>query len=179
MKNYCAKQCALGLLMILSLAACSSGGRYADIDAFMAEVEAKPKGQIAPLPEFEPYQPFTYSSSNRRSPFEAPVIIPKKKKGPIKNVGVKPPVNHVKEYLERFTLASLMMVGTLSQEEDTWALIEDSQGGVHRVQVGDYLGTSWGRIEEITPSRIDLTEIVSDGSDGWLMRPRSLELKGD
>ncbi|MDK1023681.1 MAG: pilus assembly protein PilP [Gammaproteobacteria bacterium] len=179
MKNYSVQQCALGILMILSLAACSGGGRYADIDAFMAEIEARPKGQIAPLPVFEPYQPFTYSSANRRSPFEAPVVIPKKKKGQVKNAGVKPPANHAKEYLERFNLASLMMVGTLSRGEDSWALIEDSQGGIHRVQVGDYLGANWGQIDEIAPSRIDLTEIVSDGSDGWLLRPRSLELKGD
>jgi type IV pilus assembly protein PilP len=92
---------------------------------------------------------------------------------------VKPPANHVKEYLERFNLSSLSMVGTLSQEESIWALIEDGQGGVHRVQVGDYLGASWGKVDTITASRIDLTEIVSDGSEGWLMRPRSLELRGD
>jgi len=178
MKNYSVKHSALGILVILGLAGCDDTGRYADIDAFMAEVEAKPKGQIAPLPEFEPYQAFTYSSSNRRSPFEAPVIVQKAAaQDPADDV--KPPANHVKEYLERFNLAALSMVGTLSQEESTWALIEDSQGGVHRVQVGDYMGASWGRVDTITPSRIDLTEIVSNGSDGWLMRPRSLELRND
>ena len=164
--------------MILGLAACDETGRYADIDAFMAEIEAKPKGQIAPLPEFEPYQAFTYSSSNRRSPFEAPVIVTKTA-AQVANSDVKPPPNHVKEYLERFSLASLSMVGTLSQEDSTWALVEDSQGGVHRVQEGDYMGASWGKIDTITSSRIDLTEIVSDGSDGWLMRPRSIELHSD
>ena len=179
MKNDLVKQTALGMIMILSLAACSSGGRYADIDAFIAEVEAKPKGQIAPLPEFQPYQPFTYSSANRRSPFEPPVVIPKKTKEQLSNLGVKPPANHVKEYLERFNLSSLTMVGTLSQDETRWGLVQDSQGGVHRVLEGDYLGTNWGKIDTITTSRIDITEIVSDGSDGWLLRPRSLELNSD
>ena len=174
-----AKNCASGILMVLILTACSSGGRYADIDAFMADIEVKPKGTIAPLPEFEPYQEFTYSSSNRRSPFEAPIVIPKKSKEQVKNLGVKPPANHIKEYLERFSLASLIMVGTLAQDETTWALIEDSQGGVHRVREGDFMGSNWGEIETITPSRIDLTEIVSDGGDGWLERPRSIELKGE
>jgi type IV pilus assembly protein PilP len=178
MKNYSVNEFALGVLLILGLAGCSDTARYSDIDAFMAEVEAKPKGQISPLPQFEPYQPFTYSSSNRRSPFEAPVII-KKTSEKIANNNVKPPVNHVKEYLERFNLASLSMVGTLSQDDDTWALVEDSQGGVHRVQVGDYMGASWGKVDTITGSRIDLTEIVSNGGDGWLMRPRSLELRAE
>ena len=89
-----------------------------------------------------------------------------------------PPQNHVKEYLERFQLTSLAMVGTLQQGKSTFALIEDSLGGVHRVQVGDYMGDKWGQTESIEEARIDITEIVSDGADGWLRRPRAVELRG-
>ena len=159
--------------------ACSSSGRYADIDAFMAEVESRPKGQIAPLPEFQPYQPFAYASSNLRSPFEPPIIIPPTPPGGNANLSVKPPENHVKQYLERFNLAALNMVGTLGREEETLALIKDSEGGVHPVRVGDYLGTNWGRIETITTSRVDIIEIVGDGKEGWLKRARALELNSD
>ncbi len=166
----------VGILVVLT--GCSSGDPYADIKQFMKDVEAKPRGQIAPLPEFEPYQPFTYGASNLRSPFEPPVIVPPKTAEQRRNIGVKPPKDHVKQYLERFSLASLSMVGTLQQNNETWALIEDSSGGVHRVQVGDYLGTQWGQIESIDDSRIDITEIVSDGAGGWLRRPRTIELKG-
>ena len=91
---------------------------------------------------------------------------------------MKPPKDHIKEFLERFSLGSLSMVGTLQQSNETWALIEDDTGGVHRVQVGDYMGSQWGQIESIEDGRIDITEIVSDGGDGWLRRPRSIELKG-
>ncbi len=66
----------------------------------------------------------------------------------------------------------------MQQDNSTWALIEDPDGGVHRVQVGDYMGTSWGQIESINDARIDITEIVSDGSGGWLRRPRTVKLKG-
>jgi len=179
MKQNTIQQIILSGMMVIVVASCSSGGLYTDLDQFIAEVEAKPKGQIAPLPEFQAYKPFTYSSSNRRSPFEPPIIVPKKTAEQAKNLDVKPPANHVREFLERFNLASLTMVGTLEQNDDTWALIEDVQGGVHRVQVGDYMGTNWGRIDTVAPARIDLTEIVSDGSGGWQYRPRSLELKGD
>lgn len=166
------------MMAVIMLTACSSSDEFADIKAFMAEIEKKPKGQIAPLPEFEAYQPFTYGASNRRSPFEPPVVVPPLSEEQKKNVGVKPPVDHVKQYLERFNLASLNMVGTLQQDNSTWALIEDPNGGVHRVQVGDYMGTSWGKIESINDTRIDITEIVSDGSGGWLRRPRTVKLKG-
>lgn len=162
---------------MLLLGGCSTGDDFADIRKFMVDVREKPKGSIAPLPEFEPYQPFTYGASNRRSPFEPPVIIPVRTEEQRRNIGVKPPQDHVKEYLERFNLAALDMVGTMQQDESTWALIEDDTGGVTRVQVGDYMGTSWGKIESINDSRIDITEIVSDGASGWLRRPRSIELR--
>lgn len=166
----------LGLASLLG--ACSTGDQFADLKAFMAEIDKKPKGKIPPLPEFEPYQPFTYGAANLRSPFEPPVVIPPMTEERARNIGVKPPQDHVKQYLERFNIASLAMVGTISKDNSTWALVQDSTGGVHRVQVGDFMGTNWGKIESINDTRIDLTEIVSDGQGGWLRRPRTLELKG-
>ncbi|MCH7743603.1 MAG: pilus assembly protein PilP [Proteobacteria bacterium] len=167
----------LACLMLL-LAGCTSEDQYADIRGFMNDVADKPKGQLAPLPEFEPYQPFTYGAANRRSPFEPEVVAPPKTTEQRKNIGVKPPKDHVKQYLERFSLTSLSMVGTLQQNNSTWALVEDNTGGVHMVQVGDYMGSQWGQIESIDDSRIDITEIVSDGASGWLRRPRTIEIKG-
>jgi type IV pilus assembly protein PilP len=163
---------------VIVLVGCSYGDVNVENRAFMAEVQAKPKGKIAPLPEFESYQAFTYGAANLRSPFEPPVVAQPKSAEQRKNVGVKPPKNHVREYLERFALSSLSMVGTLQQSNQTWALVQDDSGGVHRVQVGDFMGSQWGQIESIDDARIDITEIVSDGAGGWLRRPRSIELKG-
>jgi type IV pilus assembly protein PilP len=166
------------MLATLSLAGCSGGDQFTDLRTFMKEVENKPRGTIAPLPEFKAYTTFTYGAANQRSPFEPPVVVAKKTLEQKKNIGVKPPQNHVKEYLERFQLASLAMVGTLQQDSSTFGLIEDSQGGVHRVQVGDYMGDKWGQIESIEEARMEIIEIVSDGAGGWLRRPRVVELRG-
>ena len=106
------------------------------------------------------------------------MVIPDRKESQKRNIGVTPPKDHVKQYLERFNLAVLSMVGTLQQENETWALIQDGDGGVHRVRVGDYMGSNWGKIDSINDARIDITEIVSDGGDGWLRRPRTIEIKG-
>lgn len=165
-------------LIVGLLSGCAGGDQFADIRSFMAEVENKPRGTIAPLPEFEAYQAFTYGAANQRSPFEPPIIVAPKTAEQRRNIGVKPPKNHVKQYLERFTLSALAMVGTLQKNNSTFALIEDSQGGVHRVQVGDFMGDKWGQIESIEDTRIDITEIVSDGAGGWLRRPRTVELRG-
>lgn len=166
------------LLVTMVLASCGGTDQFADLRTFMTDIEKKPKGSIAPLPEFEPYQPFTYGATNLRSPFEPPIIIPPRTELQRQNIGVKPPQDHVKQYLERFNLGALNMVGTLQQDNATWALVEDNSGGVHRVQVGDFMGTNWGQIDSITDTRIDITEIVTDGQGGWLRRPRTIELKG-
>ena len=165
-------------ILLPALMACAPGDQFADIRVFMQEVENKPKGQIAPLPEFASYTAFTYGAANQRSPFEPPIVAPPKTDEQKRNIGVKPPQNHVKQYLERFPLSALAMVGTLQKENSTFALVEDSQGGVHTVQVGDYLGDHWGQIESIEDARVDITEIVGDGSGGWLRRPRTIELRG-
>ncbi|MEM7364675.1 MAG: pilus assembly protein PilP [Pseudomonadota bacterium] len=172
------REVTVAILAAMLLVGCAGGDPNADIKAFMSEVQSRPTGQIAPLPEFEPYQPYAYSASDKRSPFEPPIVIPEQTDEQKRNIGVRPPRDHVRQYLERFNLAALSMVGTMQQNNETWALIEDGDGKVTRVQVGDFMGTNWGKVESINETRIDITEIVSDGGDGWLRRPRTLELTG-
>ena len=111
-----------------------------------------------------------------RSPFEPPVVVKPSKRptGP----QVKPNPNRVKQYLEQFTIASLSMVGTLSQGSAMYALIQDSDGGVHRVQPGDYMGTDHGKIQSIDDAEIELIEIVPDGTGSWVERIRTVSLGG-
>lgn len=163
-------------ILLLILSGCSSASKFSDLNDFIAEVGSRPKGKIQPLPPFEPYQAFTYGAKNLRSPFVPPIVI--KKLGPdqIKNRDLKPPANHKKQFLERFNLATLNMVGTLSKEDSTWALIKDMDGGIHRVKVGDYMGSNFGQVESIKDDQLDLTEIVDDGQGGWQKRPRTLDL---
>ena len=60
------------LLSFLFLTACSGGTNVADLEQYVADVAAKPRGRIQPLPEFKPYSAFIYSASAMRSPFESP-----------------------------------------------------------------------------------------------------------
>ncbi|GBL56746.1 type IV pilus assembly protein PilP [Pseudomonas citronellolis] len=162
-------------LLLLSLNGCGSGGDFADLQAYMDEVRARPKGAIEPLPKFQPYEAFTYNASSLRSPFQPPVKIDLaiKQKG---SKVVKPDETRVKQFLEGFNIETFEMVGTLSNQEGTFALVRGA-GGVHRVKVGDYLGRNDGKIVSISEGKIDVVEIVPDGEGGWLERPRSLTLK--
>ncbi|MBB4866059.1 type IV pilus assembly protein PilP [Pseudomonas nitritireducens] len=169
------KRLILGSVMLLALHGCGSGGDFADLQSYMDEVRARPKGSIEPLPKFQPYEPFTYSAAALRSPFQPPVKIDLavKQKG---NRVVKPDDTRVKQFLEGFNIETFEMVGTLANEQGTFALVRGA-GGVHRVRVGDYLGRNDGKIVAISEGKIDVVEIVPDGEGGWLERPRSLTLK--
>ena len=162
---------------VMTLAACSSD-EYADLDQFMAEKRARPGGVIVPIPPFKAYKAFSYSATTMRAPFDRPIEIAELRKIEFQS-SVKPDTERGKEFLEQFTFDSLSMVGSLSRSGVDWTLVQDPEGGVHRVRVGNYLGRNHGRVIEMTQSYIAVIEIVSDGSDeGWVERPRTIKLNG-
>ena len=166
------------LAALMLLAGCDASTDISDLREFVAEVDAKPSGSIEPLPEFLPYEAFAYSAASMRSPFEPPVQVkPVRPDAPRSNV--RPDPNRVRQYLEQFNICQLKMVGTLARGDVLYALVQDANGGVHRVRPGDYMGTDHGRVQAVTESQIDLVEIVSDGANGWLERARSVELSGE
>nr|WP_026146338.1 type 4a pilus biogenesis lipoprotein PilP [Pseudomonas thermotolerans] len=165
---------ALYGVIVLGLAGCG-GGDFADLQAYMDEVRARPKGSIEPLPKFQPYEAFTYNASTLRSPFQPPVKIDLTSR-PKGSKEVKPDETRVKQFLEGFNIETFEMVGTLSNKDGKYALVSGA-GGVHRVKVGDYLGRNHGRIVSIDEAKVEVIEIVPDGEGGWLERPRSLALK--
>ncbi len=150
----------------------SSSG-FQDLDQYMAEMRARPTGKIEPLPEFRPYEAFTYSASAKRSPFEPPAKVTISEDQ--LNSNIKPDPNRAKEYLEQFEVDSFNMVGSISNDEGLWGLIR-GEDGVHRVRIGDYLGRNHGRIVFIDDSEIRLMEIVPAGPGFWIERPRAIRL---
>lgn len=168
---------SLLLLLPLGLAGCASRD-FTDLDQFMAEKRARPGGIIAPIPTFKAYEAFAYSATRLRSPFDRPIEV--REITQLQAVSaIKPDETRAKEFLEQYTFDSLSMVGTLERSGDNWALVSDPEGGIHRVQVGNYLGRNHGKIVELTDTYLAVVEIVSDGTnDGWVERPRTIELSG-
>ena len=96
-------------LISLGLSGCDSSSSFADLQAFMDEVRAQPKGAIEPMPKEVVYEPFTYVAAALRSPFQAPIKIEltSNVKG---NKDVKPDETRVKQFLESFNIESFVMV---------------------------------------------------------------------
>lgn len=162
--------------VVFMVSACG-GSDFADLENYTAEVDARPSTPIEPLPPFEQVQPFAYQAGAKRQPFEPPVLV--REVGRQQGVKVQPNLDRVKQYLEQFPIPELAMVGTLSQDQALYGLIRDPAGGVHKVQVGDYLGTDHGRITSIDDIEIELMEIVPDGTGGWVERARTVILGGE
>jgi len=167
-------QYAYVVVLFLFLSGCDSSTNFADLQAFMDDVRTQPRGVIEPMPKEVVYEPFTYMATTMRSPFQPPIKVELSsfEKG---NKNIRPDEARVKQFLEGFNIESFVMVGTIANSAGTYALLRGGDG-VHRVRVGDYLGGNHGRITAITASSVEVIEIVSDGDEGWLERPRALTL---
>ena len=164
-----------GLLLAIAamgLAAC--GADMDDLDSYINEVKARPGGRIEPLPEITPYEVFTYvaDAQGMRSPF---VPDTPQAAGPAAG-GTSPDPERPAEFLESFPLDTLRMVGTLDINETNYGLVQTSDGLIHRVVPGNYMGQNDGRITDITESEIVLVEIISDGIGGYIERDAAIGL---
>lgn len=92
---------------------------------------------------------------------------------------VYPNLSRQLQPLESYAIESLNMKGSMrSQSGQIVALIQTPDGEIERIQRGSYMGVNHGRVVHITPTQIDLVEIIPDGRDGYVERPRSLVLIG-
>ena len=158
------------------LLACSDNPS-ADLEEYVRTTKSQQRSSITPLPEFQPYESFTYQAVDLRDPFTEPTFSHVRAVNNIpSNNGIKPDFDRGTEALEEFPLDSLRMVGTLEQHEDQWALINDTDGTIHRVQPGNYAGQNHGKITRITDFEIELTEIIPDGIGGWMERQSSIAI---
>jgi len=173
MKALVSGNVVFALAVTLALGACS--GDNDDLDQYINEVKAKPGGRIEPLPEVTPYEVFTYvaDSDGYRSPFvpDSPQVVAGPGDG-----GTRPDPDRSREFLEGFPLDTLRMVGTLEMGGTNFGLVQTSDGLIHRVLPGNYMGQNDGRIVAITDSEIEIVEIISDGIGGYLEREAAVAL---
>lgn len=166
--------------LVSTLAAC--GGDMSDLDRFIEETKGKHHGKVDPLPEFPPYQTFTYNAQALRDPFRpqtdlsAPSPVAAEE---TEYTGPRPEASRRREPLESYPIDSLKMVGLLQQQTQTWGLVRDPEGTIHRVQPGNYAGENHGKIVSVTETRIDIVELVPDGLSGWVNRDAQLALADD
>ncbi|BAQ72133.1 type IV pilus biogenesis protein PilP [Pseudomonas sp. Os17] len=159
----------------LGLCGCEGAADFAETQAFMKQMRRQAPEPIEPLPVVRSSPAFTYDASGLRSPFQPPQSVERVERR-WSEQAVRPDPQRPRQYLEGFDIERLQMVGTMSGTSASFALLRSAEG-VHRLQIGDYLGRSEGRIVAISESRVEVLEIVADGAGGWQERPRTLLLK--
>lgn len=169
------------LICLLSLTglvtACDQG--VGDLRTYVQQIKSQPPGRIEPIPEFQPYQNFEYTSHDLRDPFKkVDFRRPDENTEEIAAIesGPKPNIDRPREPLEDFPLDTLRLKGTLTKDGIKWGLIFAPDNTVHRVLEGYYMGQNHGRIISVTDERIELTEIVPDGLGNYIERSSAVAL---
>jgi len=162
------------VLVAVMLSACSES--MDDLDKYIVSVKARPADPITPIPPVKTYTPYVYEGESGRDPFLQSISEGSDDERSSTGTGPRPDFGRSKEYLERYELDTLSMVGTFSNDESYWGLIRDPEGVIHRVPVGNYIGKNHGKVVDITDTEVYLSELISDGADGWLVREASIDL---
>lgn len=177
------RQNAMRAAFVAALAAILGGcsANMDELNQYIAEVKSRPSQGIDPIPPVKTYSPYVYSGDTGRDPFRTSTndgsdVNGSQSQG--NRSGPRPDFERTREYLERFELDTLSMVGTFSRDENFWGLLRDPDGVVHRVSVEDYAGKNHGKIVAIRDNEIELSELITDGLGGWLVREATVALDG-
>lgn len=162
----------IGITTLLS--AC--GGSMADLEQFINETKQSHHAAVDPLPEFPEYQMFAYESIDVRDPFRPQIDIADGLAASDNYSGPRPEATRRREPLESYPVDALKMVGLLQQKKQTWGLVRDPDGTIHRVQPGNYAGQNHGKIIQVSETNIAIVELVPDGLSGWVNREAQLAM---
>ena len=155
-----------------------------DLNDYIAEILARPGGRIEPLPEIKPYEAYAYQSAGEdaRDPFRlfyaaAEVALDGESEGAGLTKEMEDELRHRnKEELEQYELDSLRMVGTMDNGDNNWGIIQDPDGAVHRIRVGNYMGRNTGKVLNVFEDRIEIREIVRNSQGRWEERQAAIAL---
>lgn len=161
------------LLATLALVGCG-GEEFQDLKDFVRDSGADMRGKVPPPPEVKPYEPFSYDNSTAiPDPFK-----PRKAdaRSASRSGQNQPNMDRPKEELEDFPLESLRMVGYLQQANVGYGVIRSTDGKLHRIKAGNYVGMNFGQVISVSDTEIKIKEMVQDSAGDWSERESSLQL---
>lgn len=164
----------LALAALLLLAGCADP-QLGTLDRELAEIRSNPGATPrVELPAIPDYEALPYDEADRRSPFVA--RLPEAEQPPQGSEELAPDLTRPREPLEAYGLGQLDLVGTLTHGGQPSALVRAPDGSVHRLRVGNHMGSDFGRIVSITSASVQLVEVVPTGRGGWIERTTRLTL---
>jgi len=169
------------ILLGASLAmGCVSSDPTADLQAQLQEINDREGRAIPPPPEFRVFESYVYGSSNIRSPFVPQLRVVDKPKERPQGKSVTPDFDRPPGPLEEFGVDQLLLVGTIQRPGGPLiALVKDDNKVVHQVKTGTYIGRNHGKVQSVTDTQVEILELIPEGKDLWIERPRTMWLAED
>jgi len=158
------------LVLLLPLVISGCFDETNDLKTHIATVQANTTSYIEPMPEVPVFNHFLYSTQTLRSPFVEPKPEAIQEKIQQMSGCLSPDPRRRKQPLEKFALSDLSMRGTLGELGITWALVEASDATLHRVAIGSYVGLFNGRITAVSQEKVNVIELIPDGTGCWVER---------
>jgi len=159
------------------LAACG-GEEQSELRQELAAMTKDLRGRVDPLPQVRTFEPVPYKGDSMVDPFvPSRIVVAQASAAGGGGGGIQPDLNRPKEPLEAFPMESIQMVGTLTQNQDMFALVK-AGANLFRVKKGNYLGPNFGVITGIEEGQISIKEVVQDSGGDWVERSTSLQMQG-
>jgi type IV pilus assembly protein PilP len=174
MKRALALWLALGASALL--AGCG-GEEHSDLKQELTALTKDFRGQVPPLPTVKPYEPVPYTSEGQVDPFRTDrvEVAQQARAAGASAAKLAEHEKRVKEPLEAFPLEAIQMLGTITQDKETFALVKAGPN-LYRVKKGNYMGQNFGVITGIDEGQIKLKELVQDSGGEWVERASALQL---
>jgi type IV pilus assembly protein PilP len=166
----------VALATAVALGGCGAD-EHGDLKEELNQLTKDLRGRVEPLPQVKPYEPVPYTAEGQTDPFR-PERIDVARSQRESSAGIalleeqkkRPP-----EPLEAFPLESIQMLGTITKDQETFALVKAGPN-LYRVRKGNYMGQNFGVITAIDEAQISLKELVQDSTGDWVERMSSLQL---
>ena len=164
------------LLAALALAACG-GDEHGDLKQELSQATKDFRGRVEPLPQVRAYEPVPYTAEGQVDPFrpERIDVAQQRLTSTAGSSRIDKERDRPKEPLEAFPLESIQMMGTITQDKETFALVKAGPN-LYRVRKGNYMGQNFGVVTGIDESQIVLKELIQDGGGEWVERNSALQL---
>jgi type IV pilus assembly protein PilP len=166
------------LVIAVSLALCACvGEEHSDLKQELNQLTKDFRGRVEPLPQVRPYEPVPYTAEGQVDPFRPQRIDVAQRRlaANASNSRLEKERDRPKEPLEAFPLESIQMMGTITQDRETFALVKAGPN-LYRVRKGNYMGQNFGVVTGIDEVQISLKELIQDGGGEWVERNSALQL---